>query len=190
MKTIHLHGTLADQFGEFFKLDVNSTGEAVHAIACQIPAFKAFMMRAEQDGMDFAIFEDTIDEQGNIGESDLINYTNAATIHIVPRVMGAGGDAFGWLQVIAGTVLVGVGMYFGIQPLIGMGVGLILGGAASLLMPMPEMQDQSEDGNRPNYGFGGAVTTVGQGNPVPILYGERYIGGFICSAGIYTEDTQ
>ena len=44
--------------------------------------------------------------------------------------------------------------------------------------------------DRANYGFGGAVTTVAQGNPVPLLYGERDVGGFICSAGIYTEDTQ
>ena len=74
--------------------------------------------------------------------------------------------------------------------LVGAGVGLMIGGAASLLMPTPELGNQDEDGNRANYGFGGAVTTVAQGNPVPILYGERYIGGFICSAGIYTEDNQ
>ena len=75
--------------------------------------------------------------------------------------------------------------------LVGAGVGLMIGGAASLLMPTPKMDgSQDEDGNRANYGFGGAVTTVAQGNPVPILYGRRYIGGFICSAGIYTEDTQ
>ena len=195
MKVIHLHGVLADKFGEFFRLDIQSAREATHAIASQLPEFKMFMLKAEQEGMRFAVFADEINEQGNLGESELDNITAASVIHIVPKIMGAGGDAFGWLQVIAGAAMVVVGL--GLTPftggtslgLVGAGVGLMIGGAASLLMPTPELGNQDEDGNR-NYGFGGAVTTVAQGNPVPILYGERYIGGFICSAGIYTEDNQ
>lgn len=84
----------------------------------------------------------------------------------------------------------GVGVFTANPYLVSAGAGLMIGGAASLLMPTPELGNQDEDGNRANYGFGGAVTTVAQGNPVPMLYGERYIGGFICSAGIYTEDNQ
>ncbi|MGE6408805.1 MULTISPECIES: tail assembly protein [unclassified Psychrobacter] len=191
MKTIHMHGVLADKFGEFFRLDIHSAREATHAIASQLPEFKRFMLNAEQNGMRFAVFADEVNEQGNLGESELDNMTAASVIHIVPKIMGAGGDAFGWAQVIAGAVLVGVGVFVpGMQWAIGAGVGLMIGGAASLLMPTPELGEQDEDGNRPNYGFGGAVTTVAQGNPVPILYGERYIGGFIVSAGIYTEDNQ
>lgn len=193
MKTIMLHGQLK-QFGEQFSLNVDSAAEACHALSCQLPEFKKFMLTAEQDGMRFAVFLDEVSEQGNIGERDLANHTGASIIHIVPRIMGAGGDAFGWLQVIAGAVLVGLSFTpFGAPfapALQGAGLGLMIGGAASLLMPTPEIENQDEDGNRANYGFGGAVTTVAQGNPVPILYGERYIGGFICSAGIYTEDNQ
>lgn len=137
--------------------------------------------------MRFAIFAD----DKNIGEREIDNLTAASVIHVVPKIMGAGGDMFGWLQVIGGALLVGVGVLVpGMQWAIGAGVGLMLGGAASLLMPNPEIGTRDEDGNRPSYGFGGAVTTVAQGNPVPILYGERDVGGFICSAGIYTEDTQ
>ena len=191
MKIIHLHGILKDKFGEFFKLDVMSAREATHAIACQLPEFKMFMLKAEQEGMRFAVFADEISEDGNLGENDIDNMTGASVIHVVPKIMGAGGDAFGWLQVVAGAVLVGVGVFVpGMQWAIGAGVGLMIGGAASLLMPTPELGSQDEDGNQANYGFGGAVTTVAQGNPVPILIGERYIGGFICSAGIYTEDNQ
>lgn len=188
MKRILLHGVLADKFGKEFSLDVMSCREATHAIASQIPEFKLFMLQAEQNGMRFAVFAD----EKNIGEADIDNLTAASVIHIVPKIMGAGGDAFGWLQVIGGAILVGVGAFMGFNPaLIGAGVGLMIGGAASLLMPTPKMDgSQDEDGNRANYGFGGAVTTVAQGNPVPILYGRRYIGGFICSAGIYTEDAQ
>ncbi|SIS09892.1 hypothetical protein SAMN02745664_1317, partial [Moraxella cuniculi DSM 21768] len=67
--------------------------------------------------------------------------------------------------------------------------GLLLGGVASLMAKTPKLDPANEDGNKPNKGFGGAVTTTAQGNPVPILYGRRLIGGFIVSAGITAYDT-
>lgn len=189
LKTIHLHGILAEKFGEFFELSVQSAKEATHALSCQMPEFKLFMLQAEQNGMRFAVFAD----DKNIGEDEIEDATGANVIHIVPKIMGSGGKAFGWLQVIAGAALVafsgGLAAPNGLA-MIGAGVGLMIGGAASLLMPTPDLGTQDPDGNRANYGFGGAVTTVAQGNPVPLLYGERDVGGFICSAGIYTEDTQ
>lgn len=188
MKTIKLHGVLAEEFGKEFNLSVKSAFEATHALGCMIPKFKLFMLTAEQKGMRFAVFVGN----KNIGESEIDNLTDASIVHIVPKIMGAGGDSMAWLQVIGGYLLVGVGVALGGNPaLIGSGLGLMLGGVAALLMPTPKMDgSQDEDGNRANYGFGGAVTTVAQGNPVPVLYGRRYVGGFICSAGIYTEDAQ
>lgn len=188
MKRIILHGVL-EKFGKEFCLDVLTPKEASHAIASQLPEFKKFMLQAEQNGMRFAVFAD----EKNIGEDDIENITGASVIHIVPKIMGAGGDAFGWLQVIAGAALIafsgGMGTAQGMA-MIGAGVGLMVGGAASLLMPTPDMPNADEDGNRASYGFGGAITTVAQNNPVPILLGERMIGGAIASAGIYTEDKQ
>lgn len=192
MKTVQLHGILADQFGSYFRLDIQTAREATHAIASQIPEFKKFMLESETKGLKFAVF---VDEK-NISEDDLDDLTSGRMIHIVPKVMGAGGDAFGWLQVITGAILVGVGVLGSFATaglstsLIGVGTGLMVGGAASLLMPSPDLGEQDPDGNRANYGFGGAVTTVAQGNSVPVLYGEREVGGFIVSAGIYTEDNQ
>lgn len=193
MKTIHLHGILADKFGEFFKLDVMSAAEATHAISCMIPEFKLFMLRAEQNGMRFAVFLDEVSEQGNIGEKEIGNATSASVIHVVPKIMGAGGDS-SVFQILMGVVLIGAAWFTGgisiafAETLMLTGAIQIATGLAGMLMPTPELGNQDEDGNRANYGFGGAVTTVAQGNPVPILYGERYVGGFICSAGIYTED--
>lgn len=187
MKRILLHGILAEKFGKEFRLDVLSCAEATHAIACQLPAFKLFMLKAEQNGMRFAVF---IDDK-NIGADEIENATAANTIHIVPKIMGAGGNAMGWLQVIGGAILVGAGVFLGANPaLISAGVGLMIGGAASLLMPNPDIPNQDADGNRANYGFGGAVTTTAQNNPVPIGIGPRMWGGAIASAGIYTEDNQ
>lgn len=188
MKTIELHGILAKKFGRFFKLDVKTAKEACHAIACQIPAFKKFMADSEKLGYRFAVFNGKKKNQKtNIGEEQLNDITTANHIHIVPKVIGSGGKAMGWLQVIAGAVMVGVGVFTSNVALIGAGIGVALGGVATLLMPTPKLDPANEDGNRPNNGFGGAVTTVAQGNPVPILYGEREVGGFVASAGIFVE---
>ncbi|MDA3492838.1 tail assembly protein, partial [Acinetobacter sp. AOR33_HL] len=134
----------------------------------------------------------------NIGEEQLDMNTEADVIHVVPRVVGAGGNN-GILQTVLGAVLVVVGVLVTVgtlgggaplgAALIGSGIGMMLGGIAMMLMPKAEnTQDQNQDGNKANKGFGGAVTTIAQGNPVPVLYGQREVGGFIVSAGQYPED--
>ena len=190
MKTIKLYGILAKKFGQFFKLDVQTAREATHAIACQNKEFKRFMLESDKLGLKFAVFLG----RKNITENDIDNVTDTDVIHIVPRIVGSGGSSFNWLQVVAGAVLIGVGaLTFGSTTatgaaLIGAGIGMFVGGVAGLFMPTVDMSNQDPDGNRANKGFGSAVTTVSQGNPVPILYGEREIGGFYASGGIYAED--
>lgn len=186
MKIIKLHGILAKKFGQFFRLDVQTAREATHAIACQNKEFKRFMLESDKLGLKFAVFLG----RKNITENDIDNVTDTDIIHIVPRIVGSGGDSFNWLQVIGGYLLVGVGVALGFNPAImSAGFGLMVGGVAGLLMPTPtKMDSQDPDGNKANKGFGSAVTTVSQGNPVPILYGEREIGGFYASGGIYAED--
>ena len=191
LKTIKLHGILAKKFGQFFKLDVQTAREATHAIACQNAEFKRFMLESDKLGLKFAVFLG----RKNITENDIDNVTDTDVIHIVPRIVGSGGSTFNWLQVVAGAVLVGVGAFtFGATTatgaaLIGAGIGMFVGGVAGLFMPTVDMSNQDPDGNKANKGFGSAVTTVSQGNPVPILYGEREIGGFYASGGIYAEDS-
>lgn len=134
MKTIILHGILAKKFGKSFDLDVKTAKEACHALACQIPAFYEFMMNAEKQGIKFAIFNgEKRTQKTNIGEKQVDDITTASHIHIMPRVIGSGGKTMGWLQVVAGVVLVGVGAVIGNAGLIAAGAGLILGGVSTLL---------------------------------------------------------
>lgn len=218
LKTIKLYGVLGQKFGREFKLDVANTREAMRALSVQIEGFEMFMLHAHEQGLQFAVFlksKNSSNKRGkkspsiydhetkrlitgdNIGEEQLDMNTHAEVIHIVPRVMGAGGN--GTLQTILGAVLIVVGVvvtgltWGGAAPigqaLIGAGIGMMLGGISMMLMPkVDNTQDQNQDGNKANQGFGGAVTTVAQGNPVPVLYGQREVGGFIVSAGQYPED--
>lgn len=195
MKTIELHGILAKKFGRFFRLNVRSAKEASHALACQIPAYKAFMLQSERLGYCFAVFNGKKRTQAtNIGEHELDYHTDSDYIHIVPRVVGSGGKTAGWIQTIAGVAMIVVGIvgtpFTGgtSMSLVAAGVGMLASGVATLLAPTPDVAVDNDDGNKPNNGFGGAVTTTAQGNPVPILYGRRLIGGFIVSAGITAYD--
>ncbi|OVN91742.1 tail assembly protein, partial [Acinetobacter baumannii] len=202
LKTIKLYGILGQKFGREFKLDVANTREAMRALSVQIVGFEQYMLTAHKQGLAFAIFlrsKNASKKRGkkrpavydhetkrlitgdNIGEQQLDMHTEADTIHIVPRVMGAGGNN-GILQLVLGAILIAASFIPGIGQaaqvaLIGAGAGMAMGGVASMLMPkIDNTQDQNQDGNRANKGFGGAVTTVAQGNPVPILYGQREIG--------------
>jgi predicted phage tail protein len=188
LKTIKLYGVLAKKFGKEFHLAVDNTREAMRALSVQVPGFEHFMLHAHEQGLEFAVFQD----KQNISETELDMSTSAKVIKVVPKVKGAGGafqTIIGAVLVVVGAVMVftGVGAPVGMA-LIGAGVGMMVGGIAMMLMPKIENQDQNQDGNKANKGFGGAVTTIAQGNPVPVLYGQREVGGFIASAGQYPED--
>ena len=191
LKTIKLYGILAKKFGKQFKLDVANTREAIRALSAQIPGFEKFMLHAHEHGLGFAVYQD----KHNISEYEIDMSTEAAVIKIVPKVIGAGGNN-GVLQTILGVVLIVVGVFYDWSgttsmygaAMVGAGIGMVVGGVAQMLMPKADAQDQNQDGNRANKGFGGAATTIAQGNPVPVLRGRREIGGFIVSAGQYPED--
>lgn len=191
LKKIRLYGILAKKFGKEFHLAVDNTREAMRALSVQVPGFEHFMLNAHEQGLEFAVFQD----KQNISETELDMSTSAKVIKVVPRVRGAGGA----VQTILGAVMIAAAFITGgtsiaawgaLQgALFGAGVGMMVGGVAQMLMPKVDTtQDQNEDGNKANKGFGGAVTTVAQGNPVPVLYGQREVGGFIASAGQYPED--
>lgn len=189
LRRIELHGTLAERFGPFFEMDVSTPREACEALGYQLPGFKRFMADAHKEDMYFSVYADN-----EIIKADQIEMgTGASTIRIVPRMMGAGGDTMAWVQVIAGAALVGVGFFMGPGggALIAAGAGMLLGGAAALMMPTPSLPQSDPDGNKASYAFGGAVTTVAQGNPVPVLLGGPYeIGGAVISIMIVNEDTK
>jgi len=179
---------LRERFGREWRLEVNSVKEAMRLLSVQIQGLEHFMLNAHKQGLRFAIFTD---KRKTISEKEVDMDIGAELIRIVPIVEGAGGS--GLLQTVLGAIFIAASFLPGIGQavqvaMIGAGAGMAMGGIASMLMPATATTDQNQDGNKANKGFGGAVTTVAQGNPVPILYGQREIGGFIISAGQYPED--
>lgn len=79
LTAVHLHGHLAQEFGERFDLGVLSPAEAVRGLAANFPNFQQHLIRNNLPGY-HVIVEDTY-----LGERELVNLTGHAPIHFVPK---------------------------------------------------------------------------------------------------------
>ncbi|RAY82668.1 tail assembly protein [Enterobacter cloacae] len=192
MRTIRLYGILGSTFGREFKLSVASPKEAVRALCVIVPGFERFLNTSKQRGLTYAVFSG----KRNLNDDELSMDQSTADIRIAPVILGS--KRGGVFQTILGVALVAVGAvasYFGGGavgvPLMQFGAAMALGGVVQMLSPQTTglASKQSAD-NKASYAFGGVTNTTAQGNPVPLLYGKRRIGGAIISAGIYVEDQQ
>ncbi|CAI1510723.1 Phage-related protein, tail component [Serratia ficaria] len=191
-RTVRLYGVLGATFGRVHRLVIDTPREAIKALSVTIPGFERFLQTAKGRGLTFAVFNG----RRNIG-LDEIKFTGREDIRIAPIIIGS--KKAGVFQTILGAVIVAasaIGYYFapgnpystdGFQ----VGGAMMLGGVVQMLSPMQNGLARREDpDNKPSYAFGGPVNTIAQGNPVPIGYGKRRVGGAIISAGIYAEDQQ
>ncbi|EKG7066365.1 tail assembly protein [Escherichia coli] len=192
MTTIKLSGSLAKLFGREHQRVIGPTREAFRALSATIPGFQKFMNTSKARGLTFAIF---VGEK-NVGEDDLAFPNNGREIHIVPVIRGS--KRSGLLQTILGVALIAAAAFPVLTPglgiaasniMFGIGASMALGGVAQMLSPQPGGLASKQDAdNKASYAFGGVTNTTAQGNPVPLGYGKRRIGGAIISAGIYVED--
>ncbi|MEB5934689.1 tail assembly protein [Pseudomonas mosselii] len=190
-RTVKLYGVLRKHFGREYLLDVQSPRDAVQALCILVPGFEKFLATGDERGLVFTVFSG----RRNLAPEELdLQGSDAEEIRIAPIIQGS--KQGGLFQVVLGAVLVVAGYFtFGTTSAVGIammagGAALALGGVVQMLSPTAKTGslDRNEDGNNPSYGFGSAVTTIAQGNPYPVLYGEREIGGAIESGGVYPQD--
>lgn len=181
LTNVLLYGRLR-QFGRSFRLSVRSPAEAIKALCVQIPGFERFISNAKSQGMEFAVF------RGNksLGENEL-GFSGSGDIRIAPIVTGS--KRGGLIQTIIGAVLIAVSFIPGFQVLAAPGIALVAGGVIQMLSPQAGgLKTSAAPENTPGYAFGSAKNTTASGNPVPLCYGKRRVGGAIISAAIYAED--
>lgn len=179
LTTVLLFGQLR-QFGRSFKLSVRTAAEAIKALCVQIPGFERFLSNAKSRGIEFAVFRG----KKNIGEGELA-YAGEGDIRIAPVITGS--KRAGILQTIVGAVLLVASIWF--PSLAPAGVALVAGGVIQMLSPQAGgLKTSAAPENTPGYAFGSAKNTTASGNPVPLCYGKRRVGGAIISAAIYAED--
>ena len=192
MTRIELGGALGKLFGKTHKLSIKTTSEAIRALCCIIKDFERYLNNSKARGLTYAIFRG----KKNLGKDDLGFPVTGDVIRIMPVIIGS--KQAGVFQTILGAALIAVAFVASFTPfaaaspfLYAMGASMALGGVIQMLSPQAGGLASKQDAdNKASYAFGGVTNTTAQGNPVPLLYGKRRIGGAIISAGIYAEDQQ
>ncbi|KMV69177.1 tail protein [bacteria symbiont BFo2 of Frankliniella occidentalis] len=203
LKTLILKGQAAKRFGKTHQFHVADLNEMIRAMCSQVKGFKKYLATAHHNGVHFAFFS----EKENIGLEgfELTTTTKTFTMQPVPR----GAKNGGLTQIIIGAAVLTAAFFTGgaalaayglsvtaatavTTALTGIGISMALGGVVQMLTPQPKMSvgSSSSADNKPNYAFGAPVNTVAMGYPVPVLYGEREVGGAVISAGIFSSDQQ
>ncbi|KMK08523.1 tail assembly protein [Pluralibacter gergoviae] len=201
MVSIELGSTLGKKFGKTHRRLIGKTGEAAQALAKTLPGFERFMISSQARGLTYAVFQG----RQNIGEDELGLPITGEVIRIVPVIIGS--KKAGLFQTILGAALISVAAFASGGMALGfaggtafaggwgmaaaVGASMALGGIVQMLSPQPKgLASKQDSENKASYAFGSVTNTTAQGNPVPLGYGKRRIGGAIISAGIYVEDKQ
>ncbi len=194
-RVVRLYGWLGTRFGREHRLAVASPAEAVRALCALLPGFERAVANSERRGVRFACFAG----RRNLSEDELRYPVGADAIRIAPVLAGAKNG--GLFQTVLGAALIAAAaIYSGglaaaftagglTQATATLGLSMMLGGVAQMLSPQQRLLS-AKDGpeNGASYNFNGPVNTMAQGNPVPLLYGEMFVGSATISAGIYSED--
>lgn len=189
MKTVHLHGALAE-FGGPFVFDVRDPAEAVRALAIQVPGF-----RAAVEAGSWQVIRGPLGTGTALSEEDLlVSMEDGEDLHLIPAVEGEGN---GVGQVIVGIALIAVAwwnpMSWGAaatMALGGAGAGMAVGGIVQMATKLPSSDYGSREqaDQRPSFLFDGPTNTSTQGLPVPVIYGRVKVGSVVISAGITSEE--
>lgn len=189
MKTIYLHGFLKDQFGESFRMDVQTPREAVMALSAQLPGFEK-TIRAGR----WHILRGALANEDDVSEDSVdVALGNQDEVHIMPAIEGAGSN-MGVFTIIVGLVLFVAGFFTGGSTwgpmMMMMGAGMAVGGIVQMTMKVPGADTtagESKD-NKASYLFNGGTNQSTQGVAVPRGYGRVMVGSIVVSAGLYAEE--
>jgi predicted phage tail protein len=192
LRDVFLHGSLGKKYGEYYRLSVDTAGEAIRALSVNFPTFADDI----KEGWWEVVRGDP--EKGLFLEIDDTNSLKLGTaaLHITP--VPAGSKRGGIIKAVLGVALIGAALFLSggtLAAAIGpgilsgvtygniamVGVALTISGVASMLAP----KEQPNTTGNNNSSFQIAATNVyDQGNPVPLVYGETICGSVVISSGL------
>lgn len=215
LTAIFLHGALGEKYGERLSLDVDSVAQAIALLRAN---FAEFARDVIGQGNRYRVWVGKTNigrrELGNPTKGQDIHIvpvvsgsgggdfpvpwkkSNAAGFLIGPHLFPADSQMGQVVRVIVGVVLIVVGIIFwefgglawGVSP----GIGLVIGGISDYLtfssLKKLRLEHSERGAEKRSAYFNGPVNTVGQGNPVPILYGRLRVGSQVVSGGLSDQD--
>lgn len=189
---IHLHGYLADKYGPDHNIIVKSAAEAIRALEANYRGFA----RSIKGDMYYSIVRGKDLNQGkDLSEEELTMQFDESDWHIIPVPEGA--KSGGLFMMLLGAVLIVASFWVGgpawLAPaMLKAGIGIAIGGLAQLMAPAPVTNNYAErerPEERASYLFDGARNKTEQGDAIPVVYGETFVGSVVVSAGIDVGDT-
>ena len=187
IRDIILYGEARKLFGKKYRLDVESPAEAIKALSMMVDGFREWLLKNKDEKFVVTVNGKSIEESMLTarGEGDI-------TIRVASIRARKGGGAFG---IIAGLALIAFTWWNPFTwaakvqlALYAVGTGFVLSGAAMMLSPQLKPSDDKDDGKLKSHTFG-IQQNSGQGDPVPVVYGEILAKPVVISSGISTITT-
>lgn len=194
MAIIVLHGWLGEKYQKRIKVVFPTGQKIMQALLSQFGGFQKDLsennFRIRIAGKDIKSAEE-IEQCRSIAGPIGLN----EVMHIIPVEQGAGGGG-GVFMVIAGVVAIAAAFFTGGASLAAWGAlqaGLavagammIIGGVAAMMVKTPKATAAKTSQASNNTGFSSVDNMMGQGNPIPLCYGENKIGSMVASQQIET----
>ena len=190
LRNVHLLGELGDKFGNKFRLDVQSVGEALRALNSNFPGFMNLIKKNEYYNV---CVGSEISQNTSLSEQEVLMNHKEGDIWIMPQIVGA--KSAGVLQIVVGAVLVIAGAvltYYGFGnvgiPMMKMGAGMIIAGFITSLTAPGAYEEREDPDERSGFLFDGPINTNEQGGSIPIVYGRMLVGSTVISTSMDVED--
>ena len=107
MRTVHLYGALAEEFGPSYQLDVACAAEAVLALSMQLG--RRFVDALRQGEWHVVAGAD-LEHGEDVGDGDMLRFgLGRRDLHLMPAIAGAGG---GFFKAVLGVAILAAAIYF------------------------------------------------------------------------------
>jgi predicted phage tail protein len=181
IRHIYLHGSLQKFSATPIDLDVDSPTMLLRGLESQFPGFRKELMAAHE----ICLLKQTGDDQfQSVTEQTWeFPFSDADTIHIIPRVEGQGFEIAVMMGFAAGTV-----GYYVVGTIVSVALSYAFAAVSAMLAPSPKAGNSERADDTPSFIFNGAVNVVEEGYPVPLVYGEVITGSVVISVGSEPED--
>lgn len=172
-RIIHFHGYLRKLVPEPIEVIADTVGEAIKKVTLQLPQLQPNALTGYK----------SVQVAGCHSVNDFLSPSDMKEIHILPAFIG--GKSGGIVQIIIGAILIAASFIPGIGQflaplLLNIGITLLIGG----LLQLVAAPNRNRNNNAKSHYLGSPKNTVDIGTRIPILYGNRKVGGHYLSFNI------
>lgn len=173
MTQVYIHGILAREYGNNFKLSLPNPKDVLEAIDCNRSGFIQRLVELQKEGFCYDII---IDKKRVTQEEHMTGVKNPETIDLVPAITGSAGAIIsGFLNLMASKTLLGF-----------VAKAVLFAAISYALTPKPEVEalEIEADASKSSLIFSNTANVASQGSPVPIGYGRLKVGSQVIQATI------